>query len=258
MTFSRPSDNMRKIFLIYVICFLIIIEIAYSSMIEVGISEELKGNISSITYDNSSNIIKISIEFYNTGSIAYKTRVKVEFLDKDKVIFNAWSQEKEFMPGDKKSFDTYWYTNNTGNFFVRLKVYFGNEILEYEKFSFIVNKSLMPEDIFEVENFRTYDNYILFDVKSKEDVEKVIVMPDKYIPGWIFEQREIDIISKDSSKLVMLNYYPTLWMPSNISLIITSDKGKYYTERIFEMKKNKGLIGFFYRLVDGIRIALFS
>ena len=40
---------MKKIFLISIICSLILIKIAHSAIIEVGIKEDLKGNIISIT-----------------------------------------------------------------------------------------------------------------------------------------------------------------------------------------------------------------
>lgn len=248
---------MKKIFLILIICFLFLIEIVYSSVIEVGISEILKGNVSSIIYDNNSNIVKFSIEFYNTGSVGYKTRVKIE-ISNNETIFNGWSQEKDLMPGERKSFDIYWYGNKTGNYFAKLKAHFGNEILEFKEFEFSINKSIEPKDVFEVNNFRTYDNYVIFDVTSKDDVKNVTIIPNKYTPGWIFEQKEIASMSKDSPKLVIIKFYPTLWTPSNVSLTIVSDKGKYYTEKEVEMKKNEGLRGFFFSIIDMLRIVLSS
>ena len=245
---------MEKKILVLVICFLLLIKITYSSIIEVGITESIKGKVSSITYDNTSNLVKFPIEFYNTGSVGYKTRIKIEIFDNDNIIFNAWSQEKDLMPGERETFDIYWYNNNTGEYFAKLKAYFGNEIKNYEKFGFLINKPTLPEDIFEIRNFRTYDNYVIFDIQTKEDVKDVIIMPDKYISGWIFEQKKIDNINKDNSKFVILPFYPTLWTPSNVKLAIASDNGKYYTEKTLEMKKNGGLTGFFYYIIDGLRI----
>jgi len=248
---------MKKIFLICIICFLILIVVVRSQIIEVSIVEELKGKISSINYDNSSNIVKFSIEFYNTGSVPYKARIKTEIFNDNKLIFNGWSQEKDFLPGDKKIFDIYWYTNYTREYFVKLKAYFGNEIKGYKKFGFLVSDSIVPENVFEIKDLRTYENHIIFDVYSKEDAENIIIMPNNYVYGWIFEQKKIDEISKDDSKLVILNYYPTLWTPSNISLSIVSDSGRYYTEKTVEMKKNEGLTGLIFYIIDSMRIAFF-
>ena len=93
-------------------------------------------------------------------------------------------------------------------------------------------------------------------MESREDVENVIIIPDHYIPGWIFEQKEISKIEGNSSKFVVLNYYPTLWKPSNITMSIVSDKGKYYTEQKIEMKKDEGLTGFIFYIIDNLRMSL--
>jgi len=249
---------MKKIFLICIICFLILVGIVNSAVIEVDIIEEVKGKISSIRYDNSSNIVTFTIEFYNTGSVPYKARIKSEIFNDTKLIFNGWSQEKEFMPGEKQTFDIYWHTNYPGKYYTKLKVYFGNEIKEYEKFEFLVSNTFEIKNIFRVKNLRTYDDYIIFDVQSAEDVENVTIIPINYVSGWIFEQKKIDKITKDGSKLVILPYYPTLWKPSDVSLVVVSDGGEYHTEKIVGMEKKEGLAGFFYYIVDSIRIAFFS
>jgi len=248
---------MKKIFF-FIVCFLILIGFAYSSVIDVGVVEEIKGNVSSITYDNYSNIVKFSIEFYNTGSVPYKARIKNEIYNDSKLIFNGWSIEKNFTPGERNSFDIYWYTNYSGRYSSKLKAYFGNEIREYKEFDFLINKSILPEDVFEIKNLRTYDDYIIFDVESKEDVKNAIAIPNKYVSGWVFEQKKIGNITKDGLKLVVLPYHPTLWMPNNITLAIVSDNGKYFTEKTVEMKKNEGLAWLFYYIVDSMRMTLFK
>jgi hypothetical protein len=246
---------MKKIIPIALICLLLLTKISYSSSIEVGVAESLKGNMSSIAYDNTSNIVKFSIEFYNTGSIGYKARIKDEIYDGSKLVFNGWSQEQSLMPGERKTFNIYWFSSNEGKYYSKFKAYFGNEILEYKKFEFSIGKSISPENVFEISNLRTYDNHIIFDLQSREDVKNVIIMPDKYIYGWIFEQSVIANLSKNTSKVVVINYYPTLWTPLNISLSIASDGGKYYSERLVEMKKNEGLTWLFYYIIDSFRTA---
>ncbi len=247
---------MRKIFLI--LCFLILVGIAQSALIEVGVVEQLKGNISSINYDNSSNLVKFSIEFYNTGSVPYKARIKTEIFNNSNLVFNGWTQEKEFMTGDKKTLDIYWYGNYTGEYSVKLRTYFGNEIKDYRKFKISVNKIAESESIFEIKNFRTYDNYVIFDVKSNETVKNVIIIPDNYVSGWIFEQKRLDNITKDRTKTIVLPYKPSLWIPTNVTLKVISNNGKYYTERTIEMKKNEGLIGLFYNVIDFFRLVFFA
>ena len=248
---------MKKALLIMA-CFLLLVGVVYSAIVEVGIIETLEGNISSLNYDSSSNIVKFSIEFYNTGSIPFNARIKTEIFNESEIIFSGWGRGMEFMSGDKKASDIYWYADNGGDYFAKLKVYFGNDVKEYKKFAFSVSDSVESEDVFEIRNLRTYDDHIVFEVYSREDAKNVIVIPKQYTPGWIFEQAEIDNISGNSSEFVVLNYYPTIWRPSNISLEIVSDKGKYHTEETVEMSKGEGLIGLLFYVMDSLRIAFFK
>ncbi|MFH1473655.1 MAG: hypothetical protein ABIE55_02055 [Candidatus Aenigmatarchaeota archaeon] len=244
--------------LMILIFFLLLISIAYSAVVEVGITETLEGNISSLNYDSSSNIVKFSVEFYNTGSIPYKARIKTEVFNESEMIFSGWGQETEFMSGDKKVSYIYWYASNIGDYSAKLKVYFGNDIKEYKNFDIIVKGHKEPEDNFEIRDLRTYDDYIVFDLYSKKYAENIVVIPKGYTPGWIFEQAVIDAIPKARSKLVVLKYQPTIWRPSNISLEIVSNKGMYHTEERVEMSKGEDLIGLLLYVMDSLRIAFFK
>ena len=241
--------------LVAMMCFLIFANIASAAVLEVGVKENLETELISLTFDNSSNEVKFSTEFYNTGSVPYKARIKNEVFNGEELVFSGWSQEEDMMPGDKKTFSMYWYAGSAGDYSSKIKVYFGDEIKEYKKVDVLVMNYVEPEDVFEVSNFRTYDDYALFDVTSRVDAENVVVVPNDYIPGWIFEQAEIGNISQNSSKLAVIKYKPSLWVPSNISLEIMSDNGKYYSEKTAEMKKEEGLAGLFYYVVDSLRIS---
>jgi hypothetical protein len=249
---------MKRAFLIAAVCFLFLIGVASSAVLEVGVNEKLESNMSSLVYDNSSNLVKFSIELYNTGSVPFTARIKNEISDNNDLIFSGWSQEEGMMPGDKSMFDIYWYANSTGEYFSKLKVYFGNDLKEYKKFSLRISNYSEPEDAFDIKNFRTYDNYVVFDLESGVDAENIVVIPEEYTLGWIFEQKEIANMTQNSSKTVVLDYYPSLWIPSNISIGIASDNGKYYTEKTLEMKKIGGITGLFYYITDSLKIAFFK
>ena len=59
---------MKKIALIFVICSLLITKVACSANVDVEVSEVLKGDLIAVSYDNSTNLVSFSTEFYNTGS----------------------------------------------------------------------------------------------------------------------------------------------------------------------------------------------
>jgi hypothetical protein len=246
---------MKGTLLTILVGFLFLASIASAAVLEVGVKEKIEANLSSMTFDNSSNMVRFSFEVYNTGSVPYKARIKDDVSNSDDVVFSGWSQESDLMPGDKKDFDIYWYASSAGDYSSKVKIYFGDDVKEYKKVDLTVSDYKEPEDVFNISNFRTYDNYVVFDLSSKEDAENVVIIPQKYTPGWIFEQREIENMSQNSSKTVVLNYQPALWLPSNVSIGIASDNGKYYSERMLEMEKAGGIASLFYYIVDSLKIA---
>lgn len=140
--------------------------LANASELEVNVNELIQGQIK-YAYKNE-NIFKISSEIYNSGSVGYKARSRIDIFDKDNIIFTGWSREKPLVPGEQKDFNIYWCQPNTsGNFIVRLRFYYGGEM--YEKNITFEISTQIQEDIFEIYNFRTYDDYIRFDIKSKKN-----------------------------------------------------------------------------------------
>lgn len=243
---------MKRLFLAYFVYVFIFVTIAYSALVEVDIAESLDGNIVSLLYDNSSNVVKFTTEFYNTGSIGYKTRLKFEIFEGNKMVFSSWSKEQTMMPGDKHVFENYWY-GKKDVYYMKLKVYLGNEIKQYKKFEVSINRDIDSESVFKIRNFRTYDDFMIFDVQTDRDVENVVVMPSKYRYGWIIEQENIDFIKGNTSKTVKIKYYPTVWSPSDIKMVVVSDEGKYFSEQSLVMEKHEGLTGLFYLFIDNFR-----
>ena len=246
------NKKMRKI-IFFIFLLLSLFPITNSVIIKVEVPESLFGNFTSFSYDSSKDILKFWFEFYNSGSTAYKTRVRLDVFNDSRIIFTGWSDEKVLMPGDRKNFEIYWYTNSTGNFSIRVRAYFGNEIFE-RRITIEKNNSFSPQDIFEIRNFRTYDDFIVFDIKAKRNAKNVVVLPSNFPLGWIFEQKRIDFLKKEEEKTIAINYQPTVWTEGKLSLIVASDDGKYKTEKIFEMKKETGIIWLIHFLLDKIKL----
>ena len=246
----------KKLILLFVLCFLILIKIGFSTLIEVGVSEDIGSKIISETSNANFNVVKFSTEFYNIGSVPYSTRERIFVYNDSDLLFSGWSQEKNFMSGDKKTFDIYWYASSLGNYTYKLKFYFGNEINESETKEFQVRDALIPEDVFEMSSFRTYDDHVIFDLKSKSNAQNVIIIPYKYTPGWIFEQKTIDSMKNNTVKTISLPYSPTVWEPATLKLLIVSNNGKYYSEKTVEMKKETGIVAFFYYIWDNLKLIL--
>jgi hypothetical protein len=247
---------MRALFIIiFIVSSLMFVNCVHSSAVEVDISKNLKGNISSFSYDYRLNIIKFDVEFYNTGTIGYKSRIRIDVFNGTNNIFTGWGKENVLMPGDRKNSEIYWYFNSTGNFTVRIRAYYANEIVE-KAFPVEKNTSSESSNIFEIKDFRVYDDFAVLDVSAKKDAKNIIVMPSDFPAGWIFEQGKINLIKKDNKKTITIQYLPDVWSEKDMKLEITSDDGIYYTENMVKLKEEYGISRLFHSIIDKIKLAL--
>ena len=237
---------MKKACLIVSFFIALSIYTANALLIEVGISEKLDGEIVHFTYNTSTNLVKFSSEFRNTGSVGYKARMRIDIFGNSS-IFTSWSDEKALLPGARKNYESYWYINTSGNFTARLRMYFGNEIYEKE-FSFGINQSVVPEDIFEISGFRTYENRVAFRVNAGKPLEGAVAIPYNYPKAWVFEQSKVP-----GSGDVTLFYEPALWRPSDVTIGIVSDDGRYFTSRTFRMDKKIDILFITFYIMDSIK-----
>jgi len=154
-----------KLTIFALIVFLLILVLTSASVLKVGIKRELEGNITAIFSESKNGVLRLNLEFFNTGSIAYKARARLDVLNSSEVIFTGWSKEETVMPGEAKNFEVFYYSEKTENLTSRIRVYYANEIME-KWLNFSLENKKTPENVFQVKNFRVYDDYIRFEVKS--------------------------------------------------------------------------------------------
>ncbi|MEM7825822.1 MAG: hypothetical protein QW412_03115 [Candidatus Aenigmatarchaeota archaeon] len=241
---------MKKMALALTFFFLIVI-LASASVVKVGVEKELKGNISAVFFEAENGLLKLNLEFFNSGSIAYRARVSFDVINSSKVFFTGWSKEEVLMPGEAKNFEIFYYSRKTEKLNGRVRVYYGNEIVERE-LEFNLTSEKPYENIFQVKNFRVYDDYIRFEVKSSKST-KAIVIPKDYMPGWIFEQKKVDLEEK-KNKEVIIPFKPQVWLSHNILIEIVSEDGNYYYSNSFNLEKEEGLIKYLHLLTDKLSV----
>ena len=242
---------MKKLLFIFFLCLPILL--ASATTIKVGVKEKIGGEISFFNIKETLDLVKFEIEFYNTGSIDYKARVRVDILNNSEIIFTAWSKEVYLSPGDRKKINLYWFSNNSGNFTVRVRVYYGNEI-EEKLFKFRKNYFNQSLKNIEISPIRVYDNFLVFDIETKENVSKLIIIPDHFLTTWIIEQKEIGIKGR---KTVSVDYLPVTLKERESKIIVVSSDGKYFGERNFVFKKEVGLKYYILFLIDKIKLAFY-
>lgn len=273
------SDSMKFILPIVILSLVITTTIVVSAqMVEVNVIEILRGKISAISYNSTvDKVFKATIEFYNTGSAGYKTRIRMDVFNESLneslesnllesgLVYRGWSKEISMVPGVRKNFHIYWYPYNvSGNFTAKLRAYYGGEISEFREIQLEVKDVPTPADVFEIKRFRAYDDYVKFDLKIKgsstdsiaepvtEPITNVIILPSDYPMGWIFEQTKIDRMGRNDVKLVVLPYEPSLWEPTNITINVVTEDGKYFTSRSFALEKEAGALKYIHYITDSI------
>ncbi len=243
-------------FLPLLLALIIFIAISSAAVIEIEVKMKLDGKISFFSFERMNNIVKASTEFYNTGSVAYKARARLDILNRSELIFSGWSEEKPLMPGERKTFEIYWYSpSKAKNLTARLRVYFGNEIVEESK-NLSIEYVKSSKDLFQIKNFRTYEDHIRFEIRANETLKNVIVVPSDYIQGWIFEQIKLRELKANKNTEVKIRYIPTVWMESQVKLNVFTEDGKYYFSKTFELKKEKGLLKYLHMIYDKLSLIL--
>ncbi len=242
--------------LVYCILFIVLfIPLSNAQIIGVGITEKLEGKVTSMSYDpNVSNVFNIKIEFTNTGSVAYRARARLDIFDENNLLFIGWSSEGDFKPGSMKIFLIHWNPFNPGNFTGRLRIYYANEMIELDPLELNVLETQKSENVFEIQDFKTHDDEIEFSFKSNKALDDVVIIPSRYPKGWIFEQKFIEKINENDLNRINLPYKPSLWSPSEVTVEIVTEDGKYHTSKTFLMEKEKSTFNFISYFIKIIRI----
>lgn len=233
--------------IVFYICILSLAAAAGASNIEVKISEQLKGGFVFVNYTGSAEIVNVSAEFYNTGSVAYSARLRLDLFSAGK-LSSVWSSQRPMVPGKKENFFFYWHPNNQSNITARLRAYFGNEILQYNE-TLLQFDSRETSDSFEISNVKTFQDRIEFDLKSNESL-RVVAAPIKYPSGWIFEEAVAEVGTKPAH--IVLPYAASLWSQETVRIAIFSDTGEHYSEKAITLAQpSKNVIEYLLMLVFG-------
>jgi hypothetical protein len=244
------GDSMHKLVVLFAL--LILLPAVEAVLIEVEVPGILDGRFNTIKHTNKEGLVKIDAEFYNTGSIPYKVRIRVDVYNQTESIFTGWSKEKILAPGDRKVFTVYYYSNLTGNFTAKVRAYYGNEIKE-EVVS-LEKAYATAKNVFKIENFRAYENFAAFDVLVTEATGNAVVIPSDFPSTWVVEQESLGSMQKGQKKTVFMRYKPDVWVEDSIRITVVSEDGMYIGESMFKLKKASGILELLGYLLDMHRL----
>ena len=224
-----------------------------AQMIEIGIQEVLQGNISALLYNQTSHLVHFQVEFFNSGSVDYKARARIDIFKGSRLLYTGWSDEREFWPGARESFDLFWYPSNlSGDFKARIRIYYAGEIAE-RVINFSIQQLPKPQSIFQMLDFRTYDEWVKLSIRSQKSVEGVVLIPSGFPRGWVFEQAKLKGLEEGKRKTAYIKYEPAIWRPVEVKIYAISQDGKFVSFQTFKLEREKGLLKYVRFFLDYLK-----
>lgn len=214
-----------------------------AQLLDISILENLDYKNSPFRYiGNDSGVFDVSSEFYNSGSVGYTVRLRLDVFDGEKLVFTGWSPEKILNPGQRNRFNSYWFPGETnGNFSFRSRFYFGNEIEEFDKVPINIMSRTMPEETIEISGIRVHDDKIVFDIESNRTIENLVITPENFPISWVVDQVEIDSVHEGEKYKIELNHEPSAWVEKEVKVTAISVDGQFYGEKEFVLEKEEGI-----------------
>jgi len=248
-----------KFFCVLIVSFFLILATSRAQEVDVNIKEVLEVKTTRIDYNSTitdGKTFQVNIELFNSGSVEYRARIRLDIFKQDNLIFTGWSDERHFFPGNQESYFLYWYPfNSEGKFKASIRIYFANEIIKIRPLEFEVKSTeKTPENVFEILDFRTYDEEVELLFKTNKTLENIVIIPVYYPTGWVFEQAKINKLESGEIKIVNLKYEPSLWKQSDVTINIFTEDGKYYASKSFTLKRETLFWTYFYRMINDLRI----
>lgn len=233
---------------------LILIPAVYSTSVEVNVIELLNTDIKYIDCCMlNSNVMSASYDVFNTGSVAYAARIRLDIMDGAKKVTSIWSSESLLNPGERDTINMYWYEPEDKTITANARLYRAYDIVDIGNITWVFNDASTSSDAIDIEKIRVYDDKIKIKITAENDTEKIIIYPVKYTAGWLFEQNVIENVIAGKSRTIYMNYDAGVFHEAEITLVAVSEDGKFYGEKTFLLKKETGirkLIGMFMDLLD--------
>jgi len=249
-----------KFFLLFIALLFILPILVHAQIIKISISQILGIEIPNLDYDKivqNGELFNISFDIYNSGSVGYAARVRLDILKNNDSIFVGWSEELPLWPNSYGHYELFWYpSNSTEKFTARIRIYYANEIKELKPINFEVRTYSSPSSSIKITQFKTYEDKIKIGLVSDKDLKNIIIIPSDYPLGWIFEQVKLDSLSANKEKIIDIQYVPSIWQPIQVNINVVAENGKYFSSESFTMERETGIWSYISYVMESIRVML--
>jgi len=229
----------KKLLLLFLVI-LSVFTVGKSLMVNVDVRDVCSIEIKSLNV-SLEGLPKIDAEIYNSGSLPYTFRVLIEGENR------VWSSKIFEAPGDLKRVSLYFLPSNE----TKMKIYFCNKIFERE--IEVKEKVFQEGNWFSIKKARVYSGFIVLEVFSNVSGE-VAIMPLQYPENLIIESYVGKF--KNGKNFIKVNLEGEITNERNISFVVASIDGKYFSMNEVKLEKKVGLEYWFFYILDIFRIWL--
>jgi hypothetical protein len=230
-----------KKFLLFLIFSFFTFAICKAVIIKVEVKDVCLAEIKSLNV-SLENLPKLQAEIYNSGSLPYSFRVSVEGENR------VWSRKIFESPGEIKKVSLYFLPSNK----TKMKIHFCNKIFEKEIET--KEKVFQEGNWFSINKARVYSGFIVLEVVSNISSE-VAIMPLQYPENLVIESYVGRL--KTGKNFVKINFEGEITGERNISFVVASIDGKYFSTNEVKLERKVGLEYWFFYILDIFRIWLY-
>ncbi len=236
--------------LAFMAAFLLLSYPVFASEVDVEVSSTVNGSFMVSDFQQIGSFFYIKVGAHNTGSEAYGARVRADVVNGRNIIFTGWSQEKPVAPGEKKSFTVFGYRLPASNQELMIRIYHGNEIAGIGPIGLNSSVPAARGEAFSIENFRTYDDYMRFDLHSNRSLHDIAVFPRGFPGSWIIGQASINSMEANGITEVRLPYETGFFQKRDITIVMATRDGMVYQEQNVSIEREEGIMMYIHLLMD--------
>jgi hypothetical protein len=221
----------RKVWIPLLIAF-IMVECGFAQEItvKVDVDKVISGKITHMNI-TTYPFVKIESIWENIGSVGCNVRIRIDVNGT-----TSWSEEKGIWPGGASHFENLVYLDK-GDYSARVRVYYCNEIEEYQNVTFSVDKTPERTGKVKIIDVKADKEDLYIKLELNQTAKEIIVIPVEYPTGWIFEYGSADI--ENNKGEVSIRYKPTIWKETNVTLSVFTSDGKFFGKIVVPIQKRE-------------------
>ncbi len=209
----------------------------------VSVAGKIDGTLSyvNISVNKTTRLVKLTSVWENTGSAGCKVLMRADVEnEKGIVVYTSWSVLKRVPPGGVATLKNYWYYDDLrGNYSVRLRLYFCDEIKDYGKINVTLPSSetkghrpIKIKAISYVPEKNTSAIFVRIEFPSNLSKKKLngVILPLRVMLGdkiYTVVLHKVDI-KKDGTKIIIPWDYGILVTKKIPMVLVDTKNGKAY------------------------------